>query len=124
MSKMTHKGYHARIEYDGDDELFFGRIAGIQDVVGFHGDSVVELKSAFHDAVDDYIETCVKTGKDPQKPYSGKVMFRVNPETHRAAAIAADLSGKSLNQWAEEVLSRAAEHVDQSDNYAETRLSA
>jgi len=121
MSTMTYKGYLARIEYDGDDEIFFGRLAGIQDVVGFHGNSVTELKAAFHEAVDGYIETCAEIGKDPQKPYSGKVMFRINPETHRAAAIAADLAGKSLNQWAEEVLSSAAE---QSNTDAEARLSA
>lgn len=120
MNTMTHKGYHARIEYDGDDEIFFGRIAGIQDVIGFHGDSVAELKAAFHEAVDDYIETCARTGKEPQKPYSGKVMFRVNPKTHRAAAIAADLAGISLNQWAEEVLSSAADL----DNNAEDRLTS
>ena len=66
-----------------------------------------ELKAAFREAVDDYIETCAKIGKQPQKPYSGKVMFRVKPETHRKAAIAAELSGKSLNQWAEEVLDEA-----------------
>jgi predicted HicB family RNase H-like nuclease len=121
MNTMTHKGYHARIDYDGDDELFFGRIAGIQDVVGFHGETVSELKAAFHEALDDYIEACAKIGKDPQKPYSGKMMFRVNPEVHRAAAIAADLSGKSLNQWAEEVLSRAA---GQPGNYVEADLAA
>ena len=46
--------------------------------------------------------------KNPQKAYSGQVMFRVRPEVHRKAAMAADLSGKSLNQWAEEVLDRAA----------------
>lgn len=112
MNTMTYKSYHARIDYDGDDEIFSGRIARIQDVVGFHGDSVAELKTAFHEAVDDYIEACARIGKDPQKPYSGKVMFRVDPEIHRAAAIAADLAGKSLNQWAEEVLSRAAQQDD------------
>ena len=78
------------------------------DGVGFHGDSVDELKEAFHEAVDDYVETCAKIGKEPQKPYSGRVMFRVDPEVHRKAALAAELSGKSLNQWAEEVLNHAA----------------
>jgi predicted HicB family RNase H-like nuclease len=36
------------------------------------------------------------------------MMFRVNPDMHRKAALAEVLSGKSLNQWAEEVLDRAA----------------
>lgn len=106
---MIYKGYNARVDYDAEDEIFFGRIAGIADGVGFHGQSVAELKTAFHEAVDDYLETCRKIGKPPEKPYSGKMMFRVDPETHRRAAIAAELSGKSLNQWAEDVLAKAAD---------------
>ena len=65
-------------------------------------------RAAFHAAVADYLETCAKIGKEPQRAYSGQMMFRVNPEVHRRAVIAAELAGKSLNQWAEEVLGRAA----------------
>jgi predicted HicB family RNase H-like nuclease len=36
------------------------------------------------------------------------MMFRVSPEVHQRAAKAAELAGKSLNQWAEEVLGKAA----------------
>ena len=75
--------------------------------MGFHAESVEVLRHAFQEAVEDYLETCAKIGKEPQKTYSGRVMFRVSPETHRKAAAAAELSGKSLNQWAEEVLERA-----------------
>lgn len=105
---MTYKGYSARIEYDNEDGILTGKIAGIRDGVGFHAISVEGLKEVFHEAVDDYVETCAKVGKDPQKQYSGRVMFRVDPEVHRKVALAAELSGKSLNQWAEEVLNRAA----------------
>ncbi len=108
---MNYKGYSARIEYDDEDGILFGQIAGIRDGVGFHAESVDELRSAFHEAVDDYIETCAKVGKEPQKPYSGKMMFRVSPDVHRKAAIAAELSGKSLNQWAEEALDKAAGNI-------------
>ena len=104
---MSYKGYSARIDYDDEDGIFLGRIAGIRDGVGFHADSVAELREAFHEAVEDYLETCARIGKEPQKTYSGQVMFRVSPEVHRKAAVAAELAGKSLNQWAEEVLSRA-----------------
>ena len=104
---MTYKGYAARIDYDDDDGIFVGHIAGIRDRVGFHANTVDDLRAAFHEAVDDYIETCEKIGKEPQKAYSGKMMFRVSPEIHRKAVLAAELEGKSLNQWAEDVLSRA-----------------
>lgn len=105
---LTHKGYSARVEFDDEDGIFFGQIAGLRDGVGFHADSVAGLRAAFQEAVDDYLETCARIGKDPNKPYSGQVMFRINPDTHRRAAVAAELSGKSLNQWAEEVLGHAA----------------
>ena len=105
---MSYKGYSARIEYDDADGIFTGRIAGIRDGVGFHADTVDDLREAFHEAVEDYVETCAKIGKEPQKAFSGQVMFRISPEVHRKAALAAELSGKSLNQWAEEVLDRAA----------------
>ncbi|WP_299941843.1 type II toxin-antitoxin system HicB family antitoxin [uncultured Nitratireductor sp.] len=109
MNTLSYKGYSARIDFDDQDEIFVGRIAGISDVVGFHADTVSELKEAFAEAVEDYMETCARVDKEPQKPYSGKVMFRVDPETHRRAALAAELAGKSLNQWAEEVLEKATE---------------
>ena len=105
---MTYKGYAARIDYDDEDGIFTGRIAGIRDTVGFHADTVADLRAAFHEAVDDYLDTCARIGKEPQRAFSGQVMFRVSPDVHRRAALAAELAGKSLNQWAEDVLDRAA----------------
>jgi len=109
MNLLTYNGYSARVEFDGEDRLFVGHIAAINDVVGFHGESVKELEDAFREAVDDYLEACRKVGKSPEKPYSGKVMFRVEPATHAKAALAAQLRGISLNQWAEETIHRQAE---------------
>lgn len=47
MNAMTYKGYMARVEFDSDDEIFVGHIAGIRDRVGFHADTVADLKEAF-----------------------------------------------------------------------------
>ena len=105
---MHHKGYATRVAFEDEDGIFHGRLAGIHDSVGFHADTVEGLRVAFHEAVEDYLETCARIGKDPQHSYSGQVMFRVDPEVHRRAALAAELAGKSLNQWAEEVLGTAA----------------
>jgi len=105
---ISYRGYAARIDYDDADGIFTGRIAGIRDGVGFHADTVEGLREAFREAVEDYLETCARIGKEPQKAYSGQMMFRVDPEVHRKAALAAELAGKSLNAWAEEVLEKAA----------------
>lgn len=107
MKTMTYKGYAARIEFSDEDDCFVGHVAGIRDVVGFHACNVEALRAAFHEAVDDYLTTCDTVGKSPQRPYSGKVMLRIPPETHAQAALKAAAVGKSLNQWAAEVFDRA-----------------
>lgn len=104
---MTYKGFTARIEFDDADSIFHGRLLGIRDVVGFHADSVDALRHAFHEAVDDYLETCAKLGKTPEKPVSGRMMLRVPTDVHRAALTAAESAGLSLNQWAADALDKA-----------------
>jgi predicted HicB family RNase H-like nuclease len=86
---MTHRGYRARVEFDAEDGLFVGRIAGIRDGVGFHADTVPALVQAFHEAVDDYLATCATLGKAPERPYSGKLMLRVDPQLHAKTAASA-----------------------------------
>jgi len=108
MNMMKYKGYIARIEYDEEDRIFVGHLAGIKDIVGFHGTTVDDLESAFHESVDSYIAISEETGRSPQKPYSGKLMIRIPPEVHAAVATAAQVHGKSINQWASDTLKKAA----------------
>lgn len=106
---LKHDGYQARVEFDADDGIFVGRIAGIDDNVGFHADSVEGLIAAFEEALEDYLDACEKVGKVPEKSYSGNVFLRVDGLTHARAAKAAELAGKSLNEFGEEALVAAAE---------------
>jgi hypothetical protein len=108
MNTLHYRGQTARIEFDEDQNLLVGRLLGITDVVGFHAETVQGVREAFCEAVDDYLETCERIGKAPQKPASGKLMLRVPPEVHRAALVAAEAAGTSLNQWAVAVLERAS----------------
>ena len=113
MKALAYKGYKAAIEFDADDEIFVGRILGINDVVGFHA-TVKALKEAFHEAVDDYVGACTKAGKQPEKTMSGNLMLRIAPDVHANAVIAAESAGKSLNQWSEDVLREATSRLSKS----------
>jgi predicted HicB family RNase H-like nuclease len=108
MNTLTYKGYTARIEFDERDNIFVGRLQGIKDSIAFHADNVAELRLAFEEAVEDYLETCQTIGKPPEKPASGKLTLRVTPELHIQAMLKAQETGQSLNQWATEVLKQAA----------------
>lgn len=111
MNLLNHRGFTAAVEFDAEDRILVGRIAGINDVIGFHGRDAEEIEAAFIEAVEDYLETCDRVGKNPEKPYSGKVMLRVQPSIHAQAALAAQLKGVSLNQFGEAALRAAVEQV-------------
>ena len=51
---------------------------------GFTATLVAELRIAFEEAVEDYLTTCEKLNRAPQKPYSGKLMLRMPPAVHAA----------------------------------------
>ena len=80
----------------------------MRDVVGFHARTVGDLVTAFHKAIDDYLESCAGAGKTPERPYSGKLMLRVDPQVHAASARAAELAGISFNLWNAQVLAKTA----------------
>lgn len=77
-------------------------------MIGFHGESISELRQAFEEAVDDYLETCKRLGREPQKTYSGKLSLRLEPTLHASVAAKAELAEKSINQWVSDILSKAA----------------
>ena len=105
---MQLKGYVARIEYDEDEKTFRGKVANIRDSIVFVGKTPEELEEDFGEQLKFYFEVCKKRGKEPDRPYSGQFVLRVDPEIHRALAVAADRENKSLNRWAAETLARAA----------------
>ncbi len=107
MNTMNYKGYTAKIEYSDVDQCLIGHIAGIRDVIGFHADNVAELRTAFEEAVDDYLAYCIERGREPHRPASGKISLRIPPEIHSAINIAAEVSGKSINQWIKDTLFKA-----------------
>ncbi len=108
MNTMSFNGYTARVDFDERDSIFVGRVLGIRDIISFEGTTVAELRAEFEAAINDFLKDCAERGVSPEKPASGKLMLRVPPEVHAAAAIAAQACGKSLNQWASEALREAA----------------
>lgn len=101
---MIYKNMIGSVHYSTEDEVFYGKIEGIEDSVSFEGTSVEELKNSFHEAVDDYLELCEINNRAPQKTYKGSFNIRISPELHRKAAREATLRGISLNQFIENAI--------------------
>ncbi len=64
---MNYKGYEAKIEYDDQDKLFFGRVTNTEDIIVFDGLSVGELEEAFHAVIDEYLADCQALNKVPKQ---------------------------------------------------------
>lgn len=102
--KLIYKEYIGTVHFSADDETFFGKIEGINDLITFEGETVKELKTAFEEAVEDYIELCEEVGKDPMKSFKGSFNVRLDPSLHSKAFEKATLDGKSLNQLVQEAI--------------------
>ncbi len=96
---LKYKNYTGKFEYDGEKDILFGRVIDVNAVITFHGTSIKEVKQAFIDSVDTYLETCAKKNITPRKSFSGNVRLRINPEVHQKAYIEAKNRGESLNQF-------------------------
>jgi len=104
---MEYKGYYAQVVFDDDANVFHGEVINLRDVITFEGETVDELRQAFQDSVDDYLKFCAERGENPKKPYSGKLMVRVDPKLHKRVAIEARKRGVSINSLVGEALSKA-----------------
>ena len=104
---LTYRAYHGSVDYSAEDQVFYGKIVGIRDMVTFEGTSVAEINAAFKDAVDDYIDTCKTLAKEPEKAFKGSFNVRVKPHIHRLVSMKAEALKISLNQYVECVLEEA-----------------
>ena len=99
MNTLKYKGYIGSVAFSEKDNVFFGKIEGIDGLVNFEGESVKELTDAFHEAVEDYLEYCKEEGIEPHKSYSGSLNIRISPEVHTKIAILAKQAGISINAF-------------------------
>ena len=104
MSAMTVDGYHAKIEYYEDLDLFRGEILGLSGGADFYGKNPKELRTEFKRSLQVFLEVCKEKGLEPRRHFSGKFNLRISPELHQRLAIEAQAQGKSINTLAQEAL--------------------
>ena len=98
MNTLTYKDYTGSVNHSEKDNVFFGKIEGINALVNYEGDNIDELTNAFHEAVDDYLNYCKNaTIRNVAmigffENYPIKRVFRINDSLL--------LTGKSDQLWA------------------------
>jgi predicted HicB family RNase H-like nuclease len=108
MGFLHYKGYTGSVEYDEEENYFFGHVLGLnRDGISYEGNSADSLKKDFEEGVDDYLLHCEQNGKQPEKPYSGKTVIRIGSQLHEKAALKARELGISLNEFINRAISAA-----------------
>ncbi len=101
---MEYRDYYGSVEYSDEDETFYGKVSFLRSLISYEGQTVKELKRAFHEAVDDYLKLCQQQGKKPEQPFKGTFNVRTGPDLHRRASIYAESHNTNLNQVVKQAL--------------------
>ena len=104
MNVMTVDGYHAKIEYDEELDLFRGEILGLSGGADFYGKNPKELRTEFKKSLHVFLKVCREKGLEPRRHFSGKFNLRISPELHERLAIEAQAQRKSINTLVQEAL--------------------
>lgn len=97
MDILKYKDYEGTAELDMARCVCRGKILFINDLVTYEAKTPLALQKEFEAAVDDYMETCLTLGREPQKPLKGLFNVRVSPTLHKAATLRAVTENISLN---------------------------
>ena len=104
---IEYKGYVGIFELDPEIDSFHGTVINTNDVITFYGSSIAELREEMRNSVDEYLEFCREKGREPEKPFSGKLMIRTSPELHRRIVLEAARHRVSMNAYVQTILENA-----------------
>lgn len=107
MSLIEYKGYLGTVEYSAEDHCLYGKLVDVRDLVSYEATTVEALEREFEAAVDSYLETCQKQGREPHQPCKGTFNVRIGSELHREAMMAS--VGSSLNDFVREAIKEKLE---------------
>lgn len=108
---MADADYEVIVVYDEENADFFGRVTGKDDGFTFIGSTPAQVKEEFRISFDDYLKVCAERGRTPDPSISGAAEANVVDEVHRAADAAAEVGGKTLEQWLAETEGRTITSV-------------
>ena len=70
--RLEYKGYCGTVEVDIEGGCLFGTVEMIRDTVHYEGETVAELRQAFRDSIDVYIDFCGQRGEQPDVPAAAR----------------------------------------------------
>lgn len=131
---MKYKSFSGSVDFSLEDSILFGKIECINDLITYEAENISAIETAFHEAVDDYLETCELLNKEPEKPMSGSFNVRIGPDLHKEAYLSAKNDNLTLNEFIKDAVSEKLNkkqqelhmhiHIPKKDNDQKTYTSS
>jgi len=102
MTVLKYKEFQGSVSFE--DGTLVLQILHIDDLIVAECNCASKVEQTFQELVDDYLETCAATGKEPCKSFRGSFNVRVDPHLHKEAAMSATAERVSLNAWVESAM--------------------
>jgi predicted HicB family RNase H-like nuclease len=65
---ISYKNYSGSLEASAEDQCLYGRVLDIADLVTYEGQTQAQVRQAFREAVDCYLQKCAELGVEPDRP--------------------------------------------------------
>ncbi|MDR1068504.1 MAG: type II toxin-antitoxin system HicB family antitoxin [Clostridiales Family XIII bacterium] len=106
-SNLSYKGYNGTVIFCESEHVFHGKVIGIRSSLTYEGADIDELIADFHDAIDDYLESCAENNWTPEKPFKGSFNVRIGADLHREAVRSAATRDMNLNTFVTHAIQNA-----------------
>lgn len=124
-STFNYKGFYGSMEVSPEDECLVGEVLFTHSKIIYIGETITELKQAFEEAVDAYLDHCKDKGIEPEKSMSGSFNIRISPDQHKQLALKAlelDCSINACVVAAVEQFFNSQDSIEQSINQVSETL--
>ncbi len=102
---MEYKGYIGSINYNDDDQIFYGKVEGLKKTfISFEGTSVKELRKDFEESIDFYLEDCKANNEIPEVQCKGSLNVRLGTKLHTKAKLKSIEKNISINELIKEAV--------------------
>ena len=101
-------GRKALVSYDPEIRMFRGEFLELNGSADFYAADVDGLEREARISLGVFLDLCRENNIEADRKFSGRFNLRLDPETHKAAVVAAGAEGKSLNEWVAHAIGAAA----------------
>lgn len=96
---LTHRGYIGSINISLSDDVLYGKLMFIEDLIIYEARTIPDIKLNFINTIDDYLKSCQLLGRKPNKTTNGFLHLNINNTLYNRLIKAANKNNICVNDY-------------------------